>query len=114
MLAIGMPMFIVATHHGSQHEHLIGDVWDRGDGLGYNVSLILGKNGQYIARWLGARLAGFRHVNANAIVESDDGIANVGSGGGARRSGLTFHARPSFFSTSAGGPSKLVSATLPT
>ena len=53
MLAIGVPMFIVATHHSSQHEHLIGDVWERGDGLGYNVSLILGKNGQYIARWVG-------------------------------------------------------------
>jgi len=45
MLAIGMPMFIVATHHGSQHEHLIADVWERGDGLGYNVSLILGRMG---------------------------------------------------------------------
>ena len=34
-------------------ELLTGEVWERGDGLGYNVSLNLGKNGRYIARWVG-------------------------------------------------------------
>ncbi|HEY0683644.1 MAG TPA: hypothetical protein VGD45_15030 [Steroidobacter sp.] len=55
MLAIGVPMYIVSaqTHQGLPPERLPGEVWERGDGLGYNVSLNLGKDGKYIARWVG-------------------------------------------------------------
>jgi hypothetical protein len=55
MIAVGVPMYLVATQtdHTLQPERLDGEVWERGDGLGYNVSLNLGTNGKYIARWRG-------------------------------------------------------------
>lgn len=55
MLAIGMPLYVSAmqSYRSLQPERLAGQTWERGDGLGYNVSLKLGKNGKYLARWVG-------------------------------------------------------------
>ncbi|WP_116812168.1 hypothetical protein [Steroidobacter cummioxidans] len=55
MLAVGLPLYIAAAQTDSdlELELLPGEIWERGDGLGYNISLNLGKNGQYVARWVG-------------------------------------------------------------
>ena len=55
MLAIGVPMYIAAaqTDRELTLELPPGEVWERGDGLGYNMSLNLGRNGKYVARWTG-------------------------------------------------------------
>lgn len=52
-LAVGVPVYLSAAQTDPTSASLAGEVWERGDGLGYNVSLTLGKNGKYVARWVG-------------------------------------------------------------
>ncbi|HEY5761509.1 MAG TPA: hypothetical protein VIU34_37065 [Steroidobacter sp.] len=53
LLAVGLPVYMAAAQTENEPALLAGEVWGRGDGLGYNVSLILGENGRYVARWVG-------------------------------------------------------------
>ena len=55
MLAVGIPLYLSAAQAEQElrTSPLVGEVWERGDGLGYNVSLTLGKDGRYFARWMG-------------------------------------------------------------
>jgi len=52
-LAVGLPVYIAAAQAENDVTPLTGEVWRRGDGLGYNVSLTLGVNGRYVAHWRG-------------------------------------------------------------
>jgi hypothetical protein len=52
-IAVGLPMYIAVAQTGSESTVLEGEVWGRGDGLGYNVSLTFGSDGRYVARWMG-------------------------------------------------------------
>lgn len=52
-IAVGLPVYIAVAQTEHDATFLTGEVWERGDGLGYNVSLTLGENGRYVARWRG-------------------------------------------------------------
>jgi hypothetical protein len=53
MLAVGLPMYMAVAQTENEATFPAAEVWKRGDGLGYNVSLALGENGTYVARWVG-------------------------------------------------------------
>jgi hypothetical protein len=52
-LAVGTPLFVAAAQKPVTVTEPSGERWYRGDGLGYTITLILGEDGTYDARWSG-------------------------------------------------------------
>ena len=75
LLAAGVPLLAAGTQVETESRGTLiaGEVWKRGDGLGYNVLLNLGSNGRYRARW--TRCLGEYGWSEGTWSQNDDEVA---------------------------------------